>query len=279
MRYLKRRHSLAIVSVLAANFLFARSHSVKRGETFYSISRKYGVSVEEIREANEFPRDYILKSGEVLVIPENSNEKEFEVKNVVCVQKGNTLYSIARENNVRLTDLLALNNLKATDVIYVGQRIKIPGEKNIAKINRSQTEHEKRPQSKHEKKIDEQKINIGSNMEGRLWPLEEPVVRKLTGRMGGVELVGKAKENVLSLTSGIVMYASAYHGLGNVVIVTSSSGLVYTYTGLASISVSTGTKIKAGEVLGKSSDGASSSIKFMVFKNGKPLDPSLAPRG
>lgn len=278
MRYLKKRYALFALSLLTLESLLAVSHSVKRGETFYSISRKYSLSVEELRKANDFPENYVLKAGEVLVIPKKTaSSKNFEVENTVKIRKGDTLYSIARENNVRLTDLLAVNKLKATDVIHIGQTIKIPSSKQNKKTSSSS---EKKEANSFEKLNPPKNINIGSNMEkNRVWPLEEPVIRKLNGRMGGVELVGKAKEDVLSITSGTVMYASAYHGLGNVVIVTSPSGLIYTYTGLASIFVSVGNKVKAGESLGKSSDGASSSIRFMVFKNGKPLDPSLAPRG
>ncbi|MDR2618481.1 MAG: M23 family metallopeptidase [Treponema sp.] len=44
-------------------------HRTSRGETFYSIARRYGVSVEQVLETNSLDKDYVLKQGDVLRIP------------------------------------------------------------------------------------------------------------------------------------------------------------------------------------------------------------------
>ena len=42
---------------------------VKKGDTLYSISRKYELTVAELRAANNLSESDILKAGEKLVIP------------------------------------------------------------------------------------------------------------------------------------------------------------------------------------------------------------------
>jgi murein DD-endopeptidase MepM/ murein hydrolase activator NlpD len=44
-------------------------HRTSRGETFYSIARRYGVSVEQVLETNSLEKGYVLKQGDVLRIP------------------------------------------------------------------------------------------------------------------------------------------------------------------------------------------------------------------
>jgi murein DD-endopeptidase MepM/ murein hydrolase activator NlpD len=59
-----------------------------------------------------------------------------------------------------------------------------------------------------------------------------------------------------------------------------NSPYVYGYTGLADVSVQRGDKVSQGRLLGKAGVNANgkSQIMFMVYKNGKPMDPAAAPR-
>jgi membrane-bound lytic murein transglycosylase D len=46
----------------------ARQHTVKAGETLYSIARSYGVSVSALRQSNPFLADRSLEAGDILTI-------------------------------------------------------------------------------------------------------------------------------------------------------------------------------------------------------------------
>ena len=101
-------------------------YTVKSGDSLWSISRKFGVSVFELKEANNLSSN-LLSIGQNLIIPGKISEKE---SGEYAVQKGDTLYSIARKFNTTVDNLKSLNNI-TTDSLAIGQILKIPGEENI----------------------------------------------------------------------------------------------------------------------------------------------------
>ncbi|AEF80506.1 LysM domain/M23/M37 peptidase domain protein [Leadbettera azotonutricia ZAS-9] len=44
-------------------------HKAAKGDTFYGIARRYGITVDELLAANSLAKDYILKLGDMLRIP------------------------------------------------------------------------------------------------------------------------------------------------------------------------------------------------------------------
>ena len=98
-------------------------YTVKSGDSLWSISKKFGVSVSELKEANNLSSN-LLSIGQNLIIPGKVPEKESDE---YAVQKGDTLYSIARKFNTTVDNLKSLNNI-TTDSLAIGQILKIPGE-------------------------------------------------------------------------------------------------------------------------------------------------------
>lgn len=123
-------------------------HRVKKGETVFSIARKYKVSVSSIRSLNNLSPKKKLIQGRRLIIPVASAkehakataakkkfQKEITSTGRYKVERGDTLFTIARRFSVSVSELKALNNL-ASGQIYAGQRLKIPQNetgKNLAK--------------------------------------------------------------------------------------------------------------------------------------------------
>lgn len=101
-------------------------YTVKSGDSLWSISRKFGVTVAELKEANNLSSN-LLSIGQNLIIPGKVSEK---VSDEYVVQKGDTLYSIARKFNTSVDNLKSLNNI-TTDSLAIGQILKIPGEESI----------------------------------------------------------------------------------------------------------------------------------------------------
>jgi len=119
-------------------------HVVDTGNTLFAISRKYAIPREEILKAN--PRlTEILTLGDRLMIPlDKITRRDLDEAPDIDgnflvheVQKKNTLYSIAKEYNVEINDIIVANP-EIEDGLKKGAKIKIP----VAKIKSSSGEEE-----------------------------------------------------------------------------------------------------------------------------------------
>ncbi len=103
------------------------SYEVLPGETLYGISRRYGVTVDDLRETNNLSG--ILKSGQILRIPVKSIRKENnESGQFHLVQAGETKYGLSKRYGVTIEEL-ERQNPQIVRMLQTGQRISIPGEK------------------------------------------------------------------------------------------------------------------------------------------------------
>lgn len=97
-------------------------HTVSKGETLYSISKKYSISLAQIKSLNSL-KSNVLSINQQLKIGYNVSS-EINKNSVYVVEKGDTLYSIAKLSNLTIQQLKALNNLKS-NIISIGQELTI----------------------------------------------------------------------------------------------------------------------------------------------------------
>lgn len=100
-------------------------YTVQSGDTLYRISLRFGVTVAELRVANDLQSDLIYVSQN-LTIPGSSSGEQPEGQ-VYVVKQGDTLYSIARRYGVTVSAIEASNDLPASGYIYPGMSLTIPG--------------------------------------------------------------------------------------------------------------------------------------------------------
>lgn len=94
-------------------------HAVQQGQTLFSISRAYGISLEEVRKANPEILGDNIGFGQIVRIPVSSTESQVTptrrtaapVVNFVeyQVRRRDTLYGISRQFNVSMDKLLEYN--------------------------------------------------------------------------------------------------------------------------------------------------------------------------
>ena len=94
---------------------------VKKGDTLYSISKKYNIPVDEIIRINNL-KSNLLQIGQVIYLNNMTPTTEYIVK------KGDTLYSISRKTNTSIEDIIETNNL-TSDILSIGQILIIPTNK------------------------------------------------------------------------------------------------------------------------------------------------------
>ena len=100
------------------------TYVVQVGDNLYNISRKYNTSIEAIKKLNNLSNNN-LSIGQQLLIPtaESSNGSQSGI--TYTVQRGDSLYSIARRYGVTVNDITRLNNLAGTS-LSIGQELLIP---------------------------------------------------------------------------------------------------------------------------------------------------------
>ena len=112
------------------------THTVAKGDSLWSISRKYGITIEELTAANQLAKTANLHLGQKLTVPAKvaatGASQTGEASNVYTVASGDTLGSIARKQGTSAAALRTANNLKG-DALRIGQKLVIPG--NTASVS------------------------------------------------------------------------------------------------------------------------------------------------
>ncbi len=108
-------------------------HTVHRGDSLYTIARRYGSSVSAIRQANNL-RGSLIRPGQTLLVPRFGGaayspapSARTTVGGAYVVKRRDTLWDIARSFSLTVDALCAANGLSRWDTIHPGQRLVVPG--------------------------------------------------------------------------------------------------------------------------------------------------------
>ena len=99
----------------------ANYYVVKKGDSLWKIATSYGISVDELKKANNLTSNN-LDIGQLLFIP---SEEKKETGVVYVVKAGDSLWKIANSYGISVSELKSANNLKS-DTLSIGQQLKIP---------------------------------------------------------------------------------------------------------------------------------------------------------
>jgi murein DD-endopeptidase MepM/ murein hydrolase activator NlpD len=216
-----------------------------------------------------------LKAGQKLKIPDKpgvSIEQQSGSAGTVTeyiVIKNDTLFSIAKRNNITVNDLRKFNGFSDSYMLKAGDKLRIPTETKTTGIT-----------------VDflpdfpfNPAANPAPKSGGIQWPVTVRNIFKAEGKLkGGVIITSYAAEAVRSLITGIVKSAGPYLSYKNVVIVQSSKGYLYIYGGCERLSVKQGDRVGPGTELGKLGTSKEPQLLFMVSRNNVFVDTATAPR-
>jgi len=90
-------------------------HTVKKGDTLASVSKKYSLSVNELKELNNLRKSSKLKPGQQILV-QRTGPKTYTVR------RGDNISKIAKKFNVSAEDLLELNELESPE-LKPGQKL------------------------------------------------------------------------------------------------------------------------------------------------------------
>ncbi|MDR2480720.1 MAG: LysM peptidoglycan-binding domain-containing protein [Spirochaetaceae bacterium] len=296
---------LTVLAVYPSLYAEDIVHIVKYGETIYSMSRAYGVNVEDILLLNSIDDVRKIYPGQKILIPSSSlmagpisggSAPPAVIKHKA--EKGETLYGIARTYGIQLKTLLAANNLSERSILRPGDILKIPDpvlpQKDVRTASSdtflvdglAKNKSAGAGETASSKDSGAQGTGTAAAKTGgaqRDWPVDAKESAYITtGKLSsGMVLTGEKSEPVLSISSGTVVFAGPYRGYGRIVIVKTGSGYDYFYGGCEKISVNKGDHVVPGIEIGKLGVNAATSkpqLTFIVHHNQKLVDPAKAPR-
>ncbi|MFC0604806.1 muramidase family protein [Winogradskyella pulchriflava] len=110
-------------------------HIVKDGETLFEIANLYNTSLTELKQANGLETTLVDKGQKLRVknfenlehnVVDNSSEPLVSKNNnnFHTVEKGQTLYSLAKQYNITVDELKQQNKL-TSNIIKVGQKLRV----------------------------------------------------------------------------------------------------------------------------------------------------------
>ena len=164
------------------------------------------------------------------------------------VQKGQTLWSIARMYNVELDDIASINHIPDTTSIEVGQQIFIP--------------HRQKPVS----------ATIDYSTGDFIWPVNGSVVStfgEISNNMvnKGLDIRPSSNTEVQAARSGkVVFYAEDFGEFGKTVIIDHGDGFSSVYARNSEVFIRSGDSVKKGEVIAKAGSSGRDSGVYLHFE-------------
>lgn len=103
------------------------TYTIKRGDTLSEIAQRYNTTVNELVRLNNIQNPNMIYANETLLIPTKNNSistgSDDKNNTIYIVQKGDTLYSIAKRFNTTVQKIVNNNGISNPNLIYPGQRL------------------------------------------------------------------------------------------------------------------------------------------------------------
>ncbi|UTC77700.1 M23 family metallopeptidase [Treponema sp. OMZ 799] len=259
-------------------------HIIEKGDTLYAISKKYNTPIDIILKRNNLSDPSKIKIGQKLIIPVENSSKANTKTNLdgltYVIQKGDTLYALAKKFGVKFSDILNLNGLNEKTPLKIGQILKIPTDK-VQADKQDKTSITKTAPDKGSKAVKPSTSTKQADSK-LLWPVPASKVAYLSGKITGVVIDSVKGQAVKAVSSGKVVSTGPHRGFGQVVFVQSKTKHIYVYGGMEKVIVKKGDTITVGQKLGELGVElltGKARLYFMVYDKNKPIDPAKAPRG
>lgn len=194
----------------------------------------------------------------------------------VRVQKGDTIYALARIHSITPADLIAWNNLSNPSTIYPGQTIRLYPQG--AGGSRAPTTVVTAPRTSAGSTAAPATPPMRSNISWR-WPADGAVVGRFVAgetTRQGVDIAGTSGQAVKAAADGVVVYSGAgLVGYGELIIVKHNEQWLSAYGHNRKRLVNEGQSVKAGQQIAEMGrTGANRDmLHFEIRYNGKPVDP------
>ena len=249
--------------------------TVHKGDTLYSLSRKYNVPIKDLISANRLSSPYTLYVGQTLFLP---------TKQYHTVQRGESLYAIARQHNTDVATLSKINNLKTPYSLSVGQKLMLPASGAI--LTSADSSFIALQPSGNAQKYQNNAVPTTPPAAYRRtkfeWPIQGTVISGF-GNLGkgrkndGINIKAALGTSVKAADSGTVAYAgNELKGFGNLILIKHTDGWITAYAHNDKLLVKKGQKVARGEkiaTVGQTGSVTTPQLHFEVRTGKKAVNP------
>ena len=249
------------------SFSFANSsdldldeYEVQKGDTYYSISKKLGISIAQIKTLNPDIDQNDLAVGQKLKI--KGSPKPVDKKSYYVVKKGDTLYEIARAQGHSVAEIAEWNKIKINDPLKVGQKL-VMIKKGLP------AGYTYRP------------VFI-KPIEGRITSGYGRRRNPFSGSYQfhkGIDFGAPMGAEIKASRDGLVIYSGRMNGYGNVVFLRHADGYISVYAHARLNKVKKGDIVRQGQVIsevGRTGAATGPHLHFEVRRLKTPMNPWVA---
>lgn len=251
-------------------------HTVKAGETLGGIANRVEVPRVLIIEANGLKPPYLIRQGQVLIIPRRRSR---------TVKAGETGFSIAYEEGIAWSAIATASGINPKAPVREGQKLVIP---TLSKpgIVAAPAVDAKDAGATSSAKPAKAEVAAGSAADAPVtfaWPAPGNIRRGFVARgkpsaHDGIDLVGPEGSAVRAAAPGTVAFAGREpKRYGNLVIVDHGKGWFSAYAKLSRVTVQKGEKVRQGErigLIGNTGSTPQTELHFEIRRKTVPQDPA-----
>ena len=205
------------------------------------------------------------------------------------VERGDTLYQVARSNRTSVQNIVRWNNLSNPDSIEVGQVLRVsppPGTATAStgSSRSSSSASASAGTSSSSRSAAADTPSAPASSISLIWPATGNVIRGFDGNNSkGIDIANAAGTPVFAAAGGTVVYASnGLRGYGNLLIIKHNADYLTAYAHNRTLLVKEGETVQQGQKIAEMGDSDNDRVMlhFELRYAGRSIDParSLPPR-
>ena len=266
----------------------AVQHRVVQGDTVYNISKRYGITEDQLRQWNNLSDNNIVKGQTLRVKPfghsGSGSAPVINGTNTHRVVAGDTVYNISKRYGMSENQLRQLNNLSGNN-IHLGQVLNVRGSTQSTPVAAPPVVvSQPAPVITVTQPVETPAVTVtpapvssarANTRDGIAW--QTPMLNaRITepyqeGKTRGIKIGNGAGQNVLAAATGQVIHIGPLRNHGTVVIVQHSPKYLTAYGQVQSVLVSKGQNVQRGQTLAVT---GSQPLYFEIRSSGTPQNPA-----
>ena len=153
---------------------------VKRGDSLGKIARMFDIDTKEMRRINQLNTKQQLKIKQKLYVPIDQERLDTVERAIYKVKRGDSLSSIAKKFNVKISDLKRYNHIRKKSIIHVGQKLTLPLPHKLAELKRIEAKKKKERLRKKKERERLARIALKKAKKARFLRISKRLKRKLS---------------------------------------------------------------------------------------------------